>query len=179
MKNEHYPEITYLMRLAREAGTIIKQSFCLGMERITKDDDTPLTAADTAINQLVVDSIRKDYPHIRVIGEEGNYEVEGAEYTVLCDPIDGTIPFCRGTPISAFTISVIREHQPIAAVIYDPFMDRLWHAVHRRGAFLVSPTGVNQLKVSTHSEIRRSNICMVWWKGSSFNLHEHLSLKFS
>lgn len=171
MTSEHYPGITYLMHLAREAGSITKKHFSLGMERATKDDDTPLTAADTAINQLVVDSIRKDYPHVRVIGEEGNYEVDDAEYTVLCDPIDGTIPFCRGTPISAFVISVLREHQPVAAVIYDPFLDRLWHAAHRQGAFLVSSSGATQVSVSSHSKLHRANICMVWWKGSSFNLH--------
>jgi fructose-1,6-bisphosphatase/inositol monophosphatase family enzyme len=167
LKNAHYPNVTYLQQLALKAGTIIKQNFCLGMERPTKDDDTPLTETDTAINQLVLDSIRQDYPHVRVIGEEGDYEVDGAEYTVLCDPVDGTIPFCRGTPISAFTISVVREHQPIAAVIYDPFLDRLWHATHGRGAFLHG----KPVKVSTHDTLKAAHICMVWLKGSSFNLH--------
>lgn len=171
MKNEHCPEITFLMRLAREAGAIIQQHFCLGMERITKDDDTPLTAADTAINQLVVNSIRDKYPHVRVISEEGNHDVDGAEYTVLCDPIDETFAFCRGIPISSFVISVLKEGRPVRAVIYDPFMDRMWHAAHQQGAFLLTATGATQVKVSSHSKLHRANICMVWWKGSPFNLH--------
>ncbi|MES2214332.1 MAG: inositol monophosphatase [Patescibacteria group bacterium] len=168
-----YPDVTYLQGLALRAGSIIKQNFCLGMVRQTKDDDTPLTVTDTEINQLVVDSIRNDYPHVRVIGEEGNYDVEEAEYTVLCDPVDGTIPFCRGTPISTFVISVMKEHQPLAAMIYDPFMDRLWHATHGSGAFLMTNGGMStrRILVSTHNTLRRSNICMVWWKGSPFNLH--------
>jgi myo-inositol-1(or 4)-monophosphatase len=168
---KHCPEAPYLGQLAFQAGSLIKDNFRLGMARVMKGDGTPLTETDTDINQLVVDSILKDYPHVRVIGEEGNYEVDDAEYTVFCDPIDGTIPFCRGTPISTFVISVVKKHQPLAAVIYDPFMDRMWHAQRGWGAFLTTGGKSRHIRVSTHASLHHSNICMVWWKGSSFNLH--------
>lgn len=161
----------YLVLLAVQAGKVMQKNFRLGMERTCKDDNTPLTKTDTDINKLVVDWIRGDFPHIRVIGEEESLDVEGAEYTILCDPVDGTIPFCRGIPVSAFVMSVMRKNQPIAAVIYDPFMDRMWHATKGEGAFLRQPGGKKPIKVSTHSTLKSSNICMVWWKGSPFNLH--------
>lgn len=167
MKTAHSPDSDYLRQLAAEAGEIMRQNFRLGMERVHKDDNTPLTETDTAINQLVVDSICRDYPHVRVISEEGNHDVDEAEYTVLCDPVDGTITFCRGIPISSFVISVVKEHQPLAAVIYDPFQERMWHAVKGQGAFV----NEKPIKVSTHGTLKRSNVCMVWWKGSPFNLH--------
>jgi fructose-1,6-bisphosphatase/inositol monophosphatase family enzyme len=137
------------------------------MERIVKGDNTPLTKSDTDINRLVIQSIERDYPHVRVIGEEENYEPADAEYTVLCDPVDGTIPFSRGVPISAFVISVIREHQPLAAVIYDPFQGRMWHAMKGCGTYLND----RMVRVSEHRSLKRSNVCMVWWKGSPYNLH--------
>ncbi|MFO0704125.1 MAG: hypothetical protein U0525_05385 [Patescibacteria group bacterium] len=37
-----------------------------------KSNITPLTLADTEINQLVIDSINKKYPSHGIIGEEGN-----------------------------------------------------------------------------------------------------------
>ncbi len=167
MTQYHYPDSNYLYDLAIQAGEITRRNFRLGMERTYKENNTPLTETDTAINQLVIDSIRRDYPHVRVIGEEGDYEVGGAEYTVLCDPVDGTIPFCRGIPISSFVISVVKEHQPLAAVIYDPFQKRMWHATKGEGSFMHG----KRLKVSTHSSLKHSNICMIWWTGSPFNLH--------
>lgn len=167
MKNE-YPSVQYLANLARRAGVIMKGAFCLGMDRSTKTDGTPLTKADTEINRLVLNWIQHDYPYVRVIAEEGSREVDGAEYTVLCDPIDGTIPFSRGIPISAFAISVIKDHQPLAAVIYDPFMDRMWTAVRGEGTCLNG----KRVKVSEQAVIRGSYTCMVWWNGSAYHLHD-------
>lgn len=169
---DKYPDHHCLKHLALQAGEITRDNFKLGMSRISKEDNTPLTETDTAINQLVVNFIKSDFPHVRVIGEEGNYDVDDAEYTVLCDPVDGTIPFCRGIPISAFAISVIKGHQPLASVIYDPFQKRMWWAEKGRGAWLSYSTGAPvPIKVSKHSSLKRSNICMVWWKGSPYNLH--------
>ncbi len=167
MKTLHYPGVDYLKELARQAGEITRENFTLGMERVCKADNTPLTATDTAVNELVVDSIKRDFSHVRVLGEEGDYNVDGAEYTVLCDPVDGTIPFCRGIPISTFVISIIKDHQPLAAVIYDPFMDRMWHASKGEGSFLNG----RPVRVSSHAKLYGANICIIWWRGSAFNLH--------
>lgn len=162
-----YPNSTYLRDLAEEAGSIIRANFKLGMAKEWKEDETPLTVTDTAVNNLVLKVFRRDYEHIQVIGEEGSNEVQGAEYRVYCDPVDGTIPFCMGIPVSAFCISVVKEHTPLVAVICDPFNHRMWHATRGQGAFL----GTNRVQVSRHTEIKRSNICMCWWGGSGYNLH--------
>lgn len=137
------------------------------MERKLKSDNTPVTEADMAINQLVIDSICRDYPQVRVIGEEGEYDPGKAEFTLLCDPIDGTIPFCRGIPISAFVAAVIQGNQPLTAVIYDPFMDRLWNAERGQGGFLND----RRVTLSDHNTLKGANICMVWWQEASYNLH--------
>lgn len=162
-----YPDTSYLREIAVQAGGLMDKGFQLGMKRELKSDNTPITDTDTAINRFVCGMIEHDFPHVRVIGEEGNYDVPDAEYTVLCDPVDGTFPFCRGTPISSFVISVIKGNQPLAAVIYDPFMDRMWHATKGRGAYLNN----QRVRVSDHDTVNRSNICMIWWHKAPFNLH--------
>lgn len=167
LKIRSYPRSDYLVSLARRAGEIMRKNFRLGMERKLKSDNTPVTEADIAINQLVIDSICRDYPQVRVIGEEGSYEPGDHEFTLLCDPIDGTIPFCRGIPISAFVAAVIKGNQPLTAVIYDPFMDRLWHAEKGQGAFLND----QPVTLSKHNTLKLSNICVVWWRKAPYNLH--------
>jgi len=145
----------------------MRKNFGLGMRREWKYDETPLTATDTAVNELVLESLRRDFPQVHVIGEEGNHEVHGAEYTVFCDPMDGTIPFCLGVPVSSFCISVVRGNVPLVGVIYDPFARRLWQAARGQGSFLNDES----VSVSRHQSVFRSNICMVWWKDSPYNLH--------
>lgn len=189
MKNNKCPDSGYFAKLARQAGEITRQNFCLGMEREWKEDETPLTATDTAINDLVLNELGRDFPHVRVIGEEGSDNLTEAEYTVYCDPVDGTIPFCLGVPISSFCISVVRENTPLSAVIYDPFSERLWSADKGCGCHLEVGKGKIdegaigsalrplwfphlQCSVSKHSTIHKANICMVWWQGSPYNLHD-------
>ncbi len=167
METTPYPSADYLRKLAQQAGEIMKKNFILGMKKEMKSDNTPLTEADTAINSLVVGTLLSDFPHIRVIGEEESRDVHDAEYYVLCDPVDGTIPFSLGVPVSAFCIAVVREQTPLVSVIYDPFSDRLWHAVRGGGSFLNGkPARVSQ------RGIHDSNICMVWWRNSPYHLHD-------
>ncbi|MSR88007.1 MAG: inositol monophosphatase [Candidatus Zambryskibacteria bacterium] len=148
----------------------MRNNFKCGMSRPCKDDGTPLTETDTAINTLVLESIVNDYPHVAVLGEEGDQHVDGAEYRIVCDPVDGTIPFSRGLPISTFCISVLRGDEPLVALIHDPFMNRTWTAVKGNGAVLTDSNGVWLMKVSAHGGLRRSNISLIWWAKADYNL---------
>jgi len=162
-----FPDVDYLCDLAIEAGDIIRDYFGRTKADL-KEDRTPVTIADTTINQMVIDSISRDFPNISVIAEEGNHKVKNAEYRVLCDPMDGTLPFIWDIPIASFCIAVVRDSTPIAGVIYDPFQDRMWHAGKGEGAFLDE----NLIEVSQCSLLADSAICMSWWKNTKYNLHE-------
>jgi myo-inositol-1(or 4)-monophosphatase len=165
---KQYPDTRYLRMLAFRAGQIMRASFAPGIAREWKEDETPVTAADMAINTLVLESLARTFPHIRVIAEEGSYDAPDAEYTVFCDPLDGTIPFSQGLPISTFCISVVREHTPVAGVIFDPFQNRLWHAERGCGAFLND----RPVRVSGHAGLHRARIGMIWWHGAPYHLHQ-------
>ncbi|TSC71442.1 MAG: myo-inositol-1(or 4)-monophosphatase, partial [Parcubacteria group bacterium Gr01-1014_70] len=135
---QDYPDTSYLCNLATKCGNFIVANFNLGlgMTKERKSDATPLTVTDTTINAEVCACMRRDFPHIQVLGEEESSEIENTEYTVMCDPVDGTIPFSHGLPISTFCISVLHNQMPIVGVIYDPFLGRMWHAEHGGGSFL-------------------------------------------
>ena len=138
-------ELEFAKGIAREAGALMRQNFTLGMKKEWKDDDTPLTKTDLAINQLVLEAVQKKYPEHSYIGEEGN-NIKESEYTWVCDPVDGTIPFSHGYPTFAFSLALVRNGEPILGVIYDPIMDRLLWAEKGTGAFL------NGEKISVSSE---------------------------
>src|SRR3989344_2247668 len=137
--------LDFAVGLAREAGEIMRQNFALGMKKEWKEDNSPITAIDIKINTLVLDAIQKKYPTHSFVGEEGSRIVE-SEYTWVCDPIDGTIPFSHGYPTFAFSLALVRNGEPILGVIYDPIMDRLLWAEKSTGAFLTGE------KISVSSE---------------------------
>lgn len=136
--NDYQNELTIAKKLAKEAGDIMLGYFNTAASNpATKSDRTIVTKADTDINRLVIEILNKETPGYSIWGEEESSIVEGAEYTWVCDPVDGTMPFSKGLPISTFSLALVDKHgQSIVGVVYDPFQDRLYTAVKGYGAFL-------------------------------------------
>jgi fructose-1,6-bisphosphatase/inositol monophosphatase family enzyme len=122
--------------LARQAGAVIKKNFRGGMKKDWKQNETPVTKTDIAINKLVISRVKKYFPDHGVLGEEESYSVKGREYLWVCDPVDGTIPFSHGVPTCVFSLALVKNGVPLVGVIYDPFMDRLVFAEKGKGAYL-------------------------------------------
>src|SRR5262249_33077928 len=126
----------FAIDLAHQADAIAKRYFHTAFEVTRKADNSPVTIADTSINDLVIDSVRAAYPDHRVIGEEASLPKDGAEYSWICDPIDGTIPFSTGVPTFAFSLALVRDGIPILGVISAPIQDQLFVAEVDQGATL-------------------------------------------
>ncbi len=165
MKNM-YPDFSYLAKLARCAGATITENFVLNTACEWKGDNTPLTATDTAINAFVMEALTKDFPHIQFAGEEGDGTSQESEYVAILDPIDGTMCFTTGMPLSTFCISILKNEMPVAAVIYDPFQKRMWHAEKGMGAY----ENERKISVSKHYALPHSYIWIYWRNESILSL---------
>jgi myo-inositol-1(or 4)-monophosphatase len=150
--------------LSRVAGQIIKDNLKIGTEREWKADHTPVTVVDKQINQLVIDTIHREFPDHSILAEEGSDMSRSKQYVWVCDPIDGTFPFMHGIPVSTFTLALLEDGQPILGIIYDPIMDRLFSAVHGE------KTKLNEVEIKTTSvsTISDTTIGVVFWEG---NMH--------
>ncbi len=144
LTNQQQDEFLELAKnIAYAAGKIIKSNFSLGMSKEWKGDNTPVTDTDYAINKYVIEQINSKYPEHAVIGEEQNFDND-SQFAWVCDPIDGTVPFSHGLPISTFSLALVVDGETEVAVVYDPYMDRLFEATKGRGAKLNSmPISVN------------------------------------
>lgn len=135
---QYQKELDFAKDLAIEAGKIMRRYFRaedIGTE--WKDDNTPLTIADTSINKLVIEKVKAAFPDQGVLGEEESYKPERETIWVV-DPIDGTKPFSLGIPVSTFLLALVSraDGQPVLGVIYDPYLEHLYTAVKGQGAFL-------------------------------------------
>ncbi len=124
------------IELAYKAGAIMKEYFSLSMKKEYKEDNTSITEADLKINQLVIDTIKKRFPKHNILAEEGSPPKQKSDYTWVCDPIDGTLPFSHGMPTCAFSLALVERGTPILGVVYDPFLERLFTAEKGKGAFV-------------------------------------------
>lgn len=103
--------LDFAKSLADDAGEITLQHFQVGVANEAKalEGNTPVTIADTAINSMVIEAIRKQYPEHAVIGEEESHVQDNAEYTWVCDPIGGTIPCVMGIPTNVFSLAMVNK----------------------------------------------------------------------
>ncbi len=132
---EQYLE--FAKSLAKEAEEIALKYFSFKTETSWKEDNTPLTQADTEINDLVIKKINESYPEHSIYGEEKSYHKEGSQYIWVCDPIDGTMAFSIGMPMFVFSIALVDQSngQPILGLINDPIMKNMYWAYKGGGAF--------------------------------------------
>ncbi|MEX0649396.1 MAG: inositol monophosphatase [Candidatus Andersenbacteria bacterium] len=172
MKAKPFPDCSYLHGLAKQAGRVMRTHFDSDLTSTWKEDETPVTIADHAINSLVRSQLSRDFPGITLVGEEGGHHIQDSEYRIFEDSIDGTIPYVASLPVSTFCISVLKGNEPIAAVIHDPFLKRTWMAGRGEGAFLRSKEVSRQLHVSDKTSLKRSHVSLIGWKGSQYNLPE-------
>jgi myo-inositol-1(or 4)-monophosphatase len=122
--------------LARAAGEIARRGFVRGIAQQLKDDASPVTEIDLAINRLVIETLIEHYPEYGILGEEESRLAPGQTHLWVCDPLDGTIPFAHGLPTSAFSLALVVDGKPQVAVAYDFHLDRMLTAVRGHGTRL-------------------------------------------
>lgn len=130
-------ELAFAKNLAKKAGSVMTKYFRDYKEQkeTLKSDQTPLTIADTTINMIVIEAVRKEFPEHGVLGEEGSFSTD-KELLWVCDPIDGTFSFTQGIPVSVFSIALCYKGEPRVAVIYNPFLQTMYSAVKEYGSYL-------------------------------------------
>jgi histidinol-phosphatase len=112
-----------------------------------KPDRTPVTDADTAVEDAVRDLLAARRPDDAIAGEERGGTV-GAGRTWVLDPIDGTKNFLRGVPVWATLIALVVDGSPVVGVISAPALGRRWWASSGAGAFASDGAGSRPISVS-------------------------------
>jgi histidinol-phosphatase len=102
-----------------------------------KPDRTPVTDADTAVEDVIRALIAEHAPDDEVAGEErGGFDAAAlAGRTWVIDPIDGTKNFVRGVPVWATLIALVCDGEPVVGVVSAPAWGRRWWAHAGGGAF--------------------------------------------
>ncbi len=129
-------ELDFAKQLSQEAGAMAIDYQRRGVSEETKEDDSPVTAADKANEKMIVEAISRRFPDDGILGEEGaNKESKNGRRWIV-DPIDGTRDYVRGIPLWAVLIGLERDGEVIAGVANCPGQNLLGWATKGGGAFV-------------------------------------------
>ena len=109
--------------LTHVSAEIIKKYFRTGVSVYTKQDNSPVTIADKKAEEVMRELITKHFPDHGIIGEEFGMHNEGAEYTWVLDPIDGTKSFVCGAYSFGTLIALLKNGNPILGVYNHPILN--------------------------------------------------------
>ena len=133
-------DLEFLKDTARRAGDAILEVYGTEFEVDVKEDKSPLTEADRRANDVIVAALEERYPEIPVISEETRTlpfeERKDWDRFWLVDPLDGTKEFIKRNGEFTVNIALVENGVPVAGVVFQPAVDRLYWAARGQGAWL-------------------------------------------
>lgn len=122
---------TSVSQIAYNAGQIILKYYHNRIHTTAnmtlKDDGSPVTSADFAANQAIIEQLLALTPSIPIVAEESPPpHIEQGKSFWLVDPLDGTKQYIDRTGEFTVNIALVENHRPVLGVIYVPTQDRIY-----------------------------------------------------
>ncbi len=139
-------------RIGWEAGDMLQSYYHQTADErnlnVQYKQSEPVTAADLAVSQLILDSLQAalgegDYGYVN----EETYKVAEpqpleAKWVWIIDPLDGTRDFIEKTGEYAVHIALTKSRRPVLSVVAVPEAKKLYYATLGGGAFAETRDGV-------------------------------------
>jgi myo-inositol-1(or 4)-monophosphatase len=136
------------VRAAQEVGALMRRNLHSSKRANSVTQHDIKLELDVRSQKLIERSLRRTFPQVAVLGEEGVAGRADAEYRWVVDPIDGTVNFAYGIPHACVSIALQQRaqtpgvaeyedgYQTLVGVVYGPFCDELWTAIRGQAARL-------------------------------------------
>jgi histidinol-phosphatase len=155
-------EIDKALELAKKTGELQLKAREHRIAFEKKTDSSPVTAVDTACEELLRQNLLDTFPDDSFLGEESGLVAGNSGRCWIIDPIDGTRPFIRGIPTYSTLIALEVDHVPVVGVIHLPELKITCWAGMGEGAFCNG----NPIRVSATTELKNA-------MGSALGFIEH------
>ncbi len=150
--------LTTAIEAAHAAGKVMRKNLLLTKRVNHAEQHDIKLELDVRCQKLIERTLRRAFPQIAILGEEGVIGDTSASLRWVVDPIDGTVNFTYGIPHACVSIALQRqrrapkagEHpdacfETIVGVVFDPFTDETFTAIRGEAARLNGrPIAVSQ-----------------------------------
>ena len=139
--------------IARAAGDAILDIYHGDFAVQTKADASPLTAADLAAQQVILDGLSRLETRLPILSEEAKAlpwsERQHWSRYWLVDPLDGTREFVKRNDEFTVNIALIDQRCSVLGVVLAPVTGDLYVAELEGGAWLQRQTGAEWQRLHT------------------------------
>ena len=164
-------DLALLVDAARKSGDIAKGFFGQNPDIWHKPDDAgPVTAADLAVNDMLLATLpaaRPDYGWLSEETDDSTARLDTKRQFVV-DPIDGTRAFIEGSKDWAHSLAIVENGAVTAAAVYLPMRDLMFTASVGEGATCNgSPIATAMQPVLNDATVlsHKANFNGKYWKG--------------
>ncbi|MGB2694108.1 MAG: inositol monophosphatase family protein [Dehalococcoidia bacterium] len=123
-------------RCAREAGEHALTKFRQPQDVAVKGRGNLVTETDFELETYITKTLRREFPHHKVLSEETATETDTAGWVWVVDPLDGTKNFVSGIPFFCINIALCHDATPVVAVTHDPNHSETFAAARGQGAWV-------------------------------------------
>ena len=163
--------------IALNAGREIMNYYDSNSNVLTKEDKSPLTEADLASNNIIIEKLRLLNDNIPILSEESLVEwKERKNWNTywLIDPLDGTKEFLNKNGEFTVNIALIKNTEPILGIIYSPFLSELYFAQKDQGAYKINCSKKiksleNSVKILSNNKKKSDEIIIIGSRSHSNN----------
>lgn len=120
-----------------------------------KDDNSPVTLADKAADEIISSYLKERFPEYGFLTEESidNEERLNKDFCFIVDPVDGTKDFVAKNDEFATNIALAYKGEIVVGVILIPAKGDIYYALKNQGAYHIYPDGqVKQIHVNCKSD---------------------------
>jgi 3'(2'), 5'-bisphosphate nucleotidase len=150
---------------AKKAGLEVTKHYKSGnYTSEIKEDNSPVTSADYAANDVLMQELSHLAPGIPIISEEVgalalSQRKNWSRYWLL-DPIDGTGEFIKGSGDFAVNVALVENGWPSIGVIHAPDHQLTYYGQNKLGAFKENHTGSQQIHVAKYDGKRKIKVAV-------------------
>jgi 3'(2'), 5'-bisphosphate nucleotidase len=159
-------DINHIITITQQAGKAILDIYHTEDFSVeSKSDNSPLTKADKAANEIIVSELQRLYPEIPVISEENKLlsfaERQHWNKCWLVDPLDGTKEFIKRNGEFTVNIALIENGEPVLGVVYVPISGVTYYGEKHSGAYKIENEKIEKLDNSFAHYTEKQNIKVV------------------
>lgn len=152
--------------VVRAAGSyILEHRKIFSFDEIEKKGDRDfVTAIDKATERILTAGLKDLLPEAGFITEEATIEQGTGRLNWVIDPIDGTTNFIHNTPVTAVSVALMSDKEPLIGLVYEVTMNELFYTwkgapayLNGREIWVSSCTDFRKALVSTGFPYTRDN----------------------
>lgn len=151
---QHNVEIHDIIEIVKEAGKITLKFYDMEYSVEEKKNKTPVTVADKTVHDFLIEKLAVyNYPILSEEGEDHFDDRKNASYVWVVDPLDGTSDYIQKTGDFSILIGLVKDHEPVLGVVYEPVKDALYWAERHEGAYMKRTGKVQKIHVSDKEDL--------------------------